>query len=138
MSFRVYVNIPHEDIPVPDDPSKLDAWLEEHGKFSIYDEPLGADSTVYKFWSSIADQVGLPMIASIYNQGLSIKDPEELDRLERELNELESYWKSHHLEDPNPKSGIRDCLEEHLWERMGYFRQAIKIAREHKAILGVS
>ena len=138
MSFRVYITIPHEEIPPPSDPSKFDAWLEECNKFSLYDAPLGADGTVYDFWSSIARQLGLPLITSIYEHGLKIESTEELNRLEEELNALENYWKSHHLEDPDPKSAIRDFLEEHLQERMEYFRTAVKLAKEHRAILSVS
>ncbi len=42
MSFRVAVSTPHDEIPMPDDPSQLDVWLEACNTFVLYSMPLGA------------------------------------------------------------------------------------------------
>jgi hypothetical protein len=138
MSFRIHVRLPHTPIPMPDDPALLDQWLEANNKYVLFSEPLGADGTVYRYWSLIASQLGLPLLSSVYQRGLFLKSAEELARLERELDQLEGYWTTQVLEEVDPKSGLRGQLKEHLQERMGNMRTAITVARQHTAELSVS
>jgi hypothetical protein len=137
MSFSISVSLPHNEVPMPADPDEMDVWLIENNKYVLFEESLGGDHAVYHFWSGIATTLALPMIASIYSHGLQVERPELLILLERELDELEVYWNTHDLVDPSPVSAIRNDVKEHLTERMNYFREAIKIAREHRAVLMV-
>jgi len=75
MSFHIYVTIPHEEIPVPDDPGTLTEWIEESNKYSLFSQPLGADDTVYKNWSDFAFLIGLPIITDITSVGFLFKTP---------------------------------------------------------------
>ena len=138
MSFSIYVTIPHEDIPVPEDPGELNAWVAKNKNYLLFSEPLGGDYIVHKYWSSIANEIGLPIITAIYKAGISISDTEELDKLEKELCDLEKYWKTHKLEEPEIISSMREPLSNHLEERIGYLRKAIMIAKDKNAILGIS
>lgn len=123
---------------VPPDPDDWDAWYEECNRLRLYSKPLGADGTVYEYWSGIAERIGLEMLASIYNNGLQVRHDGQIIQLESELDQLESYWNTYALEDRDPKSGIRHELREHLQERMGYMREAARVARECKGILTIS
>lgn len=137
MSFSISVSLPHDEVPMPADSDEMNAWLAENNNYVLFEGPLGGDHTIYHFWSSIATELALPIIASIYNHGLQVERPEVLILLERELDELEFYWNTHDLVDPSPVSAIRNGVKERLTERMNYFRGAIKIAREHRAVLTV-
>lgn len=138
MSFVISVHAPHPEIPLPDDPEEFDAWLDECNKYLLYEQPLGADSTVGCYWSCIAQTLGLPLVTAIYNHGLDLEGPAALLELERELDQLEHYWHTHELADPEPLSAIRHELREHLQERMSFLREAIQVARTQSANLSVS
>lgn len=138
MSFSISVSLPHDEIPMPDDLLQLDAWLDECNKFVLYQQPLGGGHAVFNFWSLIASELQLPLISSIYNDGLSLASPDELNQLTNELNQLENHWNSHKLEETKEKSASRYNLKEDLADRMQYVRTAIVVAQENKAVLTVS
>jgi hypothetical protein len=46
MSFGIYVMIPHKDIPVPEDPGELNAWVSKNKRYILFNEPLVADHIV--------------------------------------------------------------------------------------------
>ena len=138
MSFRVYVYRPHKSQPLPDDSEQWDDGIKAEEQYTLYNEPLGADGTIYHYWHLIAHQLSLPLIASIYNQGLKLEDEAGFTALDLELQQLEIYWNTQPLETPRPPSAIADHVEEHLRERMGYLRKALNLARSEKAVLGIS
>lgn len=138
MSFSISVSLPHDKIPMPNDLLQLDAWLDECNKFVLYQQPLGSGHAIFNFWSLIARELQLPLISSIYDNGLSLASPDELNQLTNELNQLENYWNSHKLEETEEKSASCDNLKEDLAERMQYLRTAIVVARENKAVLTIS
>ncbi len=131
MSFQISVARPHQPIPIPEDSSQLDAWLDAENRFCLYSEPLGADGTIYEFWSTPASKLGLPMLTAIYNHGLQIQTPHELDLFEAELEQLQSAWSLYLRELP-------DLKKEDLLERMSFAREAIRVARDNQAILTIS
>jgi hypothetical protein len=67
------------------------AWEEEASRRLIFDAALGGDGDVHRYWSSPAAKAGLPLIASIYEQGLVIEGA-DLDRLNNELTALDTAW----------------------------------------------
>ena len=69
---------------------------------------------------------------------MHIEQIEVLEQLEHELDQLEHYWRTHELVEPSPISRKQGNLWEELAERMAYFRQAIKIAREQRATLRIT
>ena len=102
-------------------------------------EPFGGDSTVYKYWSGIASKLNLPLLISLYEHGLMLEAEGQMEELEHELDVLEAYWDSHsHELQDAPISGIHGQEREHLGERMGHLREAIRIAKENGATLGIS
>ena len=130
MSFRISVTIPHQPIPVPEDPSQLDAWLDAENRFCLYSEPLGADGAIYEYWSMPASKLGLPMLTAIYRNGLEIQTPHELDLFEAELKQLQAAWISY-------LRALPDFEKENLLERMSFAHEAIRVARDNQAILTI-
>jgi hypothetical protein len=113
-------------------------WEKERAKFILYEGPLGADSTVGVFWSGIAHKIGLPLLASIYNEGLRLVSPDEIARFEKELETLQEYGDTHKLDDLYPGSGTDDQIRDHLKERLGNVREAIRIAKANGARISFS
>jgi len=148
MSFSVTVHRVEDEppeVPVPTDQDDKAGWAawhayaEEMNRITLYAQPLGADGTVYEYWSTIAeDQLGLPMLTSIYQNGLKLQGAEQLEAFRQELDLLENYWNTHELRDPIESSSLRGQLRGHLQERMGYLREAVRIAQEHSAVLTIS
>ena len=140
MSYSISVHrVEDEPPPVPFQAGwrAFDAWMEEMRKISTY-WPLGGDHAVYRFWSSIACELGLPMLTGLYNNGLVAETYEQLSQLEQELDALQTYWDTHELREPDPRSGIHGREREYLNEHMGYLRQAIEQAKATGAKLTVS
>jgi len=140
MSFDLCV-IPHQQAnSKPPDPSsdEFDAWQHRMDEAYLFDAPLGADQTVWLYWSGVARTLDLPLLARIYELGLRLDTPSELDAVASELDRIEAGWQSLELPDPGPLSALRGYLREHLSERLAFFREAIRIAREHGAVLLVS
>jgi hypothetical protein len=61
-----------------------------------------------------------------------------LDELEKELSVLEKYWKTHKLDEEEISFNMHEPISNHLEERIGYLKKAIIIARDKKAILGIT
>jgi hypothetical protein len=114
-----------------------DDWLERSEKSNLYSAPLGALGTVCRFWSAIAGKLELSMLASLCPDGLVLETADQLEELQGELDVLEAYWDSHELR-AAPTSGIYGHEREHLRERMNYLREAIRIAKENGATLGIT
>ena len=131
MSFYIVVKPLAELEPeMPEDDSLLDEWLEQIQQTWFYDNPLGGDGTVAEYWCGPAERLGLPLLAQIYQQGLRISNQEKLKQLSRELDTLEAHWHTLSLPEWPP-----DFKESYLLERMGFFREAIRVALEHKGLL---
>jgi hypothetical protein len=79
------------------------------------------------------------MVIALYEHGLILHTVDQMEEFEYELDELEAYWDSNlHELHAEPHSGIYGQEREHLAERMGHLREALRLAREHSAILGIS
>jgi len=134
MSFYIVVKPLAELEPeMPEDDSLFDEWIEQCQKWWLYDNPLGADGTVGEYWCIPAKRLGLPLLAQIYHEGLSVSTPEELEQLSRELDTLEAHWHTLSLPEWPP-----NFLESRLLERMGFFREAVQVALEQRGCLIVS
>jgi hypothetical protein len=108
-----------------------DKWLDEAQRHTLFSEFLASDGAVYRFWSVIASKLDLPLVTSIYMHGLQLETAGQLAKLEHELSVLEAYWDSHPDE-------IHEETRERLAEQTGYLREAIRIAKENGATLGIS
>ena len=135
---------PPEDVNSPE----FERWEVRCLARTLYDNPLGADETIQRYWSSPAEHLGLPLIAAIHSTGLRVGGA-DLSRLEGELNRLERQWATMDFsggqedrESAPGKDGAIGAkgvtLLDHLRERSGYLREAIRIARASDGIVGIS
>jgi hypothetical protein len=136
MAFHIRVYRLSDHAWVHDPPPALledpDRLIAEGLARALYDNPLGSGHTVAEYWSSPASALGLPRLAALYEQGLEAAGS-ELTGLERELEVLERAWQ------PLSQQGEGVLtLHEHLLERAGFLREAIRIAREAGGFVSIS
>lgn len=111
----------------------------------IYTNAFGGGGTVFQYWSTPAKQLGLPLIAAIYNEACTWSG-HDLQRIVRELVVLEAYWEHEGYEGHEPytsmgsASGVTNVMStlEHLQERAGHLRTAVQLATEHHGSVSVS
>ncbi len=120
----------------------FDAWMELADTLCLFHAPFGADGTVHEYWSTPAIHRELPLITSIYQDGLQV-DGDDLDRLESELSELERYWDE--CVDPEimvtttlGRHALQVPLLVHLSNRADSLRAAIRVARTCDGYLTIS
>lgn len=99
------------------------------GYATLFDEPFGAEGTVRDWWSGPAANLGLPLLADIYEHGFHLGvlwGPKDFPQVLAELDLLESHWKE--MCDWN----VADESTGHavLAERAEFVRRAIAIATE--------
>ena len=134
--------------PNGDDPSALDAWLAECRAGELYENPLGADGTVYRWWYLPARQLGLPLLGRLYHDGLEVYGG-DLDRLGSELDALERRWQTSGWEQEPPvhwmaysddfgKTEGDVAFKDHLVKRAGYLRHAIDAACSNAGVVSVA
>ena len=140
MAFSVNVYLP-EHLPlinqVPENPKEMDSWLEDCAKLCLFDAPLGSEGILGDYWSRVAQEINLPLIGSIYDEGLQLAHT-EIPELESELEKLEDYWDRNSLEDVEKYDSAEDSIKADLRERLGYLREAARVARANKAVLIIS
>ena len=124
-----FVSQPPDDVNSP----QLDIWEAEANRRCVYENPLGSEDAVRRFWSEPAGALRLPLLASIYNEGFDNADAcswqgSLLDLLEAELRSLEGHW---------PKMVVGSDLAD-LLQRGGYLRDAIRAARACDGCVSVS
>ena len=137
MSFQIFVIIPQAAIPMPSNSHTWEKWARESSKVILFEETLGSDATVYTYWSSLAEQLGLPLLASVYTRGLHLDAIQDFHTLATELDILESYWQVHLLDEQAGQDAEAIDLLETLKGRLSHFRRAIQLASEKRAILFV-
>lgn len=139
MSFHICVELPHDRIPKPDDPSETIPWLAEWTRHTLYEAPLGIDAVIYQYWSLPAGRLGLRLLGGLYNHGLHVQG-RGLAGLWAEADTLEAFWDEHPLEEPAPVIDhfTLEALLEYLHAAMGCLREAIDIAEVNGATLTVS
>jgi hypothetical protein len=140
MPFGISVYLPeHLDFinQVPEDPDEMDKWIEECAKLCLYDAPLDVGAVVYEYWSKIGHKISLPLISSIYNEGLMLNQS-EMPKLEAEMEKLEQYWEEHELEGVEKFEWTQGSAKSNLKERLNYLRKAVNVAERNCAILIVS
>jgi hypothetical protein len=151
MSFSISVHRCVDDpyFASPPDVSSadFDQWFAWYRERTLYDNPLGADGTVYELWHVPAKTLGLRLLVAVYNEGLVVAG-RELETLSAEADKLEAFWDSLDLGNMPPyvcESWREDgswertyqSVREHLKERMGYLREAIQIARAKDGTLTI-
>ena len=127
---------------------EFDRWCKECQARWVYENPLGADGTVFESWHVPAIRLGLPLLGSIYQNGLEVEGQQVIE-LGHELDALERFWASTDFSqaEPLPRSiihpnGIEETqlvpLVDHLRTRLGYLREAIRIAVECDGVIVIS
>lgn len=107
-------------------------WRLRDGAKPLYDEPLGGEGPVREFWSAPAAQLGLPLLAAVYEHGFYLGicwHGDQLDAAEAEVARLEEFWQG---------AGLDAGTLQGLSGRAAYLRTAVGLAREHGGILVIS
>ena len=125
MSFSVSVRDKFEDMPLPDDPDEIDAWMEKRNEQEIYDAPVASDGIFFEFWHLPAVKLKLELLSSIYQDGLMVKSSEELNKLDEEIDDLTKYW----------NENVSNISNTNLIERANNVKRAIRLAREDNKYL---
>jgi hypothetical protein len=110
---------PSKDINSPE----FEEWCKQAENLCEFEAPLGSESAVRMYWSVPARELGLPLLASIYDDGFHRAcewASVDLDRLSIELGKLVAHWSTLPID-----SDIRNDLI----GRMSSFLAAIKIAK---------
>jgi hypothetical protein len=125
----------------------FDDWIKECQARWVYENPLGADGTVFNLWHVPAHELGLPLLGSIYQNGLRVEGA-QLAELSRELDALEAFWAGVDFSRATPLSastirpgGVEEFrlvpLEQHLRERLGCLREALQVAVECDGVVEI-
>jgi hypothetical protein len=152
MAFAISVHRRSDDALFQSPPAdvyteEFDRWIKNCQERWLYQNPLGADGTVFEFWNVPAHEIGLPLVGAIYNNGLRVAGA-DLDHLSRELEALERFWDgadfsqagsiNHHIIHADGSKEVRVVpLRDDLQERLGYLREAIRIAQECDGIVDI-
>ncbi len=94
------------------------------GAECLYDQPLGSEAAVGQFWSAPAAELGLPLLAAVYEYGFhhGIRwSGEQISAVAAEVDRLEAHWSA---------SGLSADALANLQERAGFVRQALSIAAQ--------
>jgi len=116
---------PNNDVYSPE----FEAWEKEALRRDLFSQPLGNEWAVGEYWSRPALRLGLPLIGSIYDEGFHVARQwkgGDLDVLERELAVLVDHWS---------KQPFEPDIADHLAERAGFLREAIRIARSEGGVI---
>jgi hypothetical protein len=137
MGFSISVVLPeHLEFvnQAPDNDNDMDQWIEEGEKLNLYEAPLDAGGVVYEYWSKIAHDLHLPLIAAIYNEGLKLY-ASEVPALEIEMEKLEQYWEENELPGVETFEWDQDSAKKDLKQRLNYLREAVEVAKRNRAVL---
>lgn len=86
-----------------------------------FDAPLATDGVFFEFWHSPAVELGLPLLSTVYHEGLEIS-ASELAPLRQELAALQQHWLTVPAV-PDFREGL--SLREFLAQRAGSLATAI-------------
>ena len=152
MAFHITVHRKSDDelfLNPPEDENspEFELWESRCLARTLYDNPLGSGNIVHHYWSVLAGRLGLPLLSAIYDSGLRVEGA-DLSRLEEELDRLERHWGTMDMRSepgvlgtPREEGRIetnRVALPDHLRERIGYLREAIRIAKANDGVVLVS
>jgi hypothetical protein len=98
----------------------------------LFEVSLGIEATVREWWSAPAQELGLPLIESIYEGGFSDEGVEfsgtQIEDLDAELDVLQDHWE---------RSTTPEARSQFL-QRLADFRAAIQVARSSAAKVYIS
>jgi hypothetical protein len=83
VSFSVAVYWPPNEEPLGDAIGEVERCL--------FTSPVASDGDMYKLWNVPSTELGLPLLAGIYEKGLEAHG-EVLHALSQELQRLSAYW----------------------------------------------
>lgn len=144
MAFHVTVHRRSDDALYHSHPEfgsePFDRWMAECQARWVYDNPLGGDDEVFNLWHVPAHELGLPLLSSVYREGLRAEG-QQLRELSRELDALESFWAvtdfthadpvNYSIRHPDGTLEARQVSRiDHLHKRLSYLREAICLAEE--------
>jgi hypothetical protein len=118
---------------------------EDRAAGALYASDFSGAIGFADWWYHYAGELGLPLLMAIDDPGLVITGA-DLDRFERELDRLEACWAELDLsEEPpvgrfvrEPDGSFRQesvSFAENLRDGARIVREAIRVAREHDAVL---
>jgi hypothetical protein len=114
----------------------------------VYHKRLGTDDDVFRYWHAPAFELGLPLVAQIYHDGLEVRG-ELLVLLSSELDRLEAHWTETGVGDldlvvrlvSGQDGQLQEAstpLREHLCQKLSLLRTAIGIATQTAGMLEIS
>jgi hypothetical protein len=99
-----------------------DSWRVRDGAEPLYEQPLGSESAVRELWSSPAAELGLPLLASLYDEGfyrIILWEGRKIGQVMNELATLEGYW---------VRAVFDAAVRADLLERVNWLRVALNMA----------
>ena len=77
MAFSISVHRRSDDAlfrtpPADVSTEALDRWIKDCQAKRLYENPLGADGTVFELWNVPAHKLGLPLVGALYDNGLHV------------------------------------------------------------------
>lgn len=133
MSFTVSVVQPH--VPSPIDfaaasSEEAEAWLERERTFTVYEAAIASDGEFYASYAGVAAELGLPLLARAYHEGLFLRTEDDLRQFLREIELVQGAWHARGLH-----AQWRDDLHGvYRWERLqegaAALRHAARLALE--------
>jgi hypothetical protein len=77
MAFSITVHRRSDDAlfqtpPADVSSEEFDRWIKDCQARWLYENPLGADGTVFELWNVPAHEIGLPLVGAIYDNGLRV------------------------------------------------------------------
>ena len=88
MSFRVYVQIPHDSVRPEIGSLEFDDWLEKESVYCVFDEPIAGDNEYFSSWHQPSLQLNCKLLSQVYQVGFKLSSLEDLKQLEIELQTL--------------------------------------------------
>ena len=86
LADRDFVQNP-PDVDGPD----FDPWLRRCDDLRLFDAPLGSGGSISTYWSHAATELGLPLLARLYRDGLELSGS-DLTTLRNEVDALVRHW----------------------------------------------
>lgn len=114
----------------------------------LYQNLLGSGTQLWQYWLRPADELGLAFLCEHFDDGMEVSG-NDLDNLASDLDRLERYWveaqvgvsERVHYSDTHPDGSREEGdipMHDHLRVRLGFLREAIRIAKESSGVLRIT
>jgi hypothetical protein len=121
---------------------------DESRSLELYQNPLGNGTQLWQYWLRPAGELGLAFLCEHFDDGMDVSG-NDLDNLASDLDRLERHWVEAHVGaseyvrySTTHPGGSREegdiPMHDHLRVRLGFLREAIRIARESGGVLHIA